>query len=397
MKKTLTRRKLIKNGIKAGITIPFLSYNLISCSPKKESETSEENNAKNASPDLASGKLKILILGGTSFLGPHQIAYALSRGHSVSTFTRGKTKPTVHQELFSQVEQLVGDRENNLTALENGKWDVVIDNSGRNVEWTKNSAALLKDKAELYLYTSSTGVYFPYLSDNISEETKLVLEVPEGIEDETLNMVYGYGVMKANSELAAIQEFGEDRSIIVRPTYMIGPADKTDRFIYWPIRLSRGGEIMIPGKRTDAVQYIDVRDVAEWMIRLAEEKTTGTFNAVGPKNPQTMNEFVRYGSTAFDMESSFVNIDDYDFLNDNDVLYAVPWIMPEGEEIGSAKINNKKALAAGLTLRNAKDSIIDTYNWWTSDALTQERRDKYELNPESLLMREKSIIEKWKK
>ena len=389
MENHFTRRQLIQKGIKAGVVLPFLGYNLISCTAKKEGETATENSS--IIP------MKILILGGTSFLGPHQIAYAISRGHSVSTFTRGKTKPTVYPELFKQVEQLIGDRENDLTALEKGEWDLVIDNSGRRVEWTKKTAELLKDRAGLYLYTSSTGVYYPYLGNDIKEDTELIYEIPDDLSDEYAKMEYGYGIMKTKSEIATINAFKKDRSIIVRPTYMVGPADRLDRFIYWPVRLSRGGEIMVPGKADDLVQYIDVRDVAEWMIRLAEEKAVGTYNAVGPKNAQTMHEFIAEAKKAFDVESTFVNIDDYGFLKANKVEYIVPWIMAEGNNYGSARINNQKAIVAGLTFRDLKDTMSDIYNWWHSDALTQERRDKFEKKPESVLLREKEVVEKWKR
>ena len=389
MKNSNTRRRFIKNGLVVGLGLPYLGSTLVSCDSQSDQHESLEDSAKR--------NLKILILGGTSFLGPHQIAYAMSRGHSISTFTRGKTIPTIYKDLYKDVEQLIGDRNDNLKALESGKWDVVIDNSGRNTEWTKKSAALLKDKAELYLYTSSTGVYYPYLGSDIDEESKLLLKEPEGILDEELKMEYWYGVMKAISEIETINAFGRDRSIIVRPTYMFGPADKTDRFIYWPIRLSRGGEIMIPGKIDDLVQYIDVRDVAEWMIRLAEDKVTGTFNAVGPKSPQTMNEFVNEAKGAFDVESTFVHIDDYDFLKKNGVPYLVPWVMPEGNNYGSSRINNQKGLSTGLTIRSLKHTIKDTYDWWVSDALTDERRKEFEFKPDNLLLREKTIIENWQK
>ncbi|MGB5667515.1 MAG: NAD-dependent epimerase/dehydratase family protein [Maribacter sp.] len=389
MKRQFTRREIIKTGIKGGLLIPFLGYNVWSCSSKDKKKSTNTKNSKT--------KLKILILGGTSFLGPHQIAYALSRGHAVSTFTRGKTEPTIYKELYKDVQQLIGDRENDLSALEKGKWDLVIDNSGHKVEWTKKSADLLKDKAGLYLYTSSTGVYYPYLSDDIDEKTKLLLIEPEGIEDEEQKMEYWYGVMKANSELEAIKVFGEDRSIIIRPTYMIGPADQSDRFIHWPIRLSKGGETMVPGKKDDIVQYADVRDVAEWMIRLAENRTTGTFNAVGPKDSQTMGDFIKSAQKAFEVDSTFVAIDDYEFLKQNDVHTLVPWIPSEGNNYGSARINNKKGIDTGLTFREIKDTVKDTYDWWYSTALTDEKRAKYELNPNSILVREKSIIDNWKK
>ncbi len=374
-----SRRSFVKKALAAGVAIPLIGSHLLSCDSK--------SNNKN---------LSILILGGTSFLGPHQIAYAISRGHKISTFTRGKTKPTIHTELFDQVEMLIGDRENNLSALENRSWDVVIDNSGRNVKWTEDTANLLKDKCGLYLYISSTGVYFPYLTGDIKEDKEVLLEEPETIEDENMRLSYWYGAMKASSELKAREAFGDDRTIVVRPTYMFGPGDRTDRFTHWPIRLSQGGDVLVPGKKEDSVQYIDVRDVAEWCIRLAEEKTTGTFNAVGPKNPTTMQEFVNEAKEAFDQEHNLIYVEDYDFLMNNGVYYIVPWIIADKLNYGSAKVNNQKALANGLTIRDLKKSIKETHDWWYSDALTQERRDKLEKNEKSTLYREQEILQKWK-
>ena len=387
MTKNNTRRKFIKKGALASLAIPLFGSSIISCKSKKGNANSKE--------DVSTKKLSILILGGTSFLGPHQVAYALSRGHSVSTFTRGKTLPSVHAELFNDVEQLIGDREDNLSALENRKWDVVIDNSGRNVKWTKDTANLLKDNCGIYMYTSSTGVYYPYLGNDINEDTKIVIEMPEGLS-ENEKYIQEYGIMKANSEIETIKAFGEERSIIIRPTYMVGPADKTDRFMHWPVRLAKGGEILVPGKKEDLVQYIDVRDVAEWYIRLAENKQSGTYNAVGPEEAQTMQEFVLEAAKSFNVDSSFIMIEDYDFLEENNLFYAVPWIIADEKNYGSARINHQKAINAGLTYRPLKETVKDTYNWWTSDALTDERRGKFENNSRSLLAREKSIIENWK-
>jgi len=153
---------------------------------------------------------------------------------------------------------------------------------------------------------------------------------------------------------------------------------------------------MIPGKLEDRVQYIDVRDVAEWMIRLAEEKASGIYNAVGPKEAHTMTDFIMEAKEAFDVESSFVQIDDYEFLMEKKIHNAIPWIMPEGNNYGSARINNQKALMSGLTFRNIQLTVKDIYNWWYSDALTNARRDEFESNPESLFSREKHILEDWK-
>jgi 2'-hydroxyisoflavone reductase len=372
-----TRREFVKNGLKIAAATPLLGTGLLSFTEKEEKKS-----------------LRILILGGTSFLGPHQIAYALGRGHSISTFTRGKTKPTIYKDLYDKVDMLVGDRENDLSALEKGEWDIVIDNSGSKTEWTKKTANLLKDRAGLYIYTSSTGVYYPYLGEDINENTKVLLEEPTDIVDEETKLEYWYGVMKATSEIETIKAFGKDRSIIVRPTYMMGPADKTDRFIYWPLRFARGGDIMVPGP-DDPVQFIDVRDVAEFMIRMAEEKKAGTFNAVGPVANQTMLEFAEMGKQAFAIESNLVPIDDDEFLNENGIFYLIPWINPVGNNYGTARVSNKRAIKAGLTHRDLKTSLKDMHQWWYSEALTDEKRDQFELNPEGVLVREKKVLENW--
>lgn len=386
MKKLNTRRLFIKQSALASVAIPILGSSLLNC----KSETTTESHQTKKSDK----KLNILILGGTSYLGPHQIAYALSRGHSVSTFTRGKTKPRIHAELFDNVEQLIGDREDNLSALENRKWDVVIDNSGRKVEWTKATAELLKDNVGLYMYTSSTGVYYPYLSGDISTETEVALEMPDGLtENEKYEMEYG--VMKANSELAAINTFGKERTVVIRPTYMLGPGDRTDRFIHWPVRLSKGGEHIIPGKSEDLVQYIDIRDMAEWFIRLAENNQHGTYNGVGPKSKQTMQEFIKEASKSFDVESSFVMVDDYEFLRENNLYYSIPWVMPDKDHYGSARISNKKSIDAGLTFRPLEDTFEDTLAWWNSDNVDSERRANFNSNLEAMLKKEEEMILQW--
>lgn len=385
MSKKNTRREFLEKGIKLGISIPILNSLIWSC--KTEEKSKEAINQEELK------KLSILILGGTSFLGPHQIAYALSRGHSVTTFTRGKTKPSIHQDLFDNVTMLIGDRSNDLTALENGKWDVVIDNSGHNVEWAKQSADLLKDKAGLYMFTSSTGVYYPYLGSDFKEDHEVLLEEPEEV-DEMDKGVYWYGVMKSNSEIAVRERFGEARSIVVRPTYMIGPADKTNRFIHWPIRLSKPGEVMVPGKEEDPVQYVDVRDAAEFMIRLLEKKKAGTYNCVGPDESQGMHDFVRKANKAFDINRTLIPIEDYEFLKESDVHYLVPWIMPEGNNIGSALVSNTKGIAAGLTFRDLSVTIKDTYSWWMSEG-AKELREAYESDEKTLINRESEILQAW--
>lgn len=380
-----SRRRFLQTGITLGAFLPLTG--------KPFSSSAKPNKKNKAEKSLH--PLKLLILGGTSFLGPQQIAYALNRGHSISTFTRGRTKPSVQKDTFDDVEQLVGDRENNLDALRGRKWDVVIDNSGNKLNWVKDTLELLKDNSDIYMYTSSTGVYYPYLGKDIGEKTKLVLKVPPGIT-QVQKYEYDFGVMKANNENQVLRIFGNDRSIIVRPTYMMGPGDQTDRFTYWPERLSIGGEVLIPGNEDDPVQYIDVRDVASWMIRLAENRKAGIYNAVGPASATGMHAFVYGVHAAFGSDATFVKIPDYDFLAKHQILDPIPWIMPVGDNVGSALINNKLAVANGLSFRPLAESARDIYTWWHSDAVPEEKRIKLISGSDSLMNKEKAIIAEWK-
>ena len=340
--------------------------------------------------DRAKRSLKILILGGTSFLGPHQVRYALERGHEISTFTRGRTPPALFPEAFRNVEQLVGDRGDNLTALEGRSWDVVIDNSGAQTQWTRDSAELLKDNVGTYLYVSSTGVYYPYLTTEIGEDTEVDLVDASGGE----NGSAAYGVMKATSEAAAREVFGDQRTLVIRPGYIVGPADRSDRFTYWPVRFHRGGEILVPGKKADQVQMIDVRDLTEWMIRLLEEGASGVFNATGPGFPLTMEEFA-YGMRATtSAELSWSWIEDYGFLQEHGLTFAIPWLMPTDDHVGSQRIDVSQAGANGLTYRPMAVTAMETLEWWHSDAVSDERR----ANPRFVLSaeREREILNAWK-
>ena len=375
-----SRRAFLKNSAALGTGISLLGLNAPGLIDIPKSEK----------------KLKILILGGTSFLGPHQIAYALKRGHEISTFTRGKTKPKIHPELFKDVEALIGDRQDNLEALKGRKWDVVIDNSGRRVQWTKDTAELLKDNVGMYMYTSSVSVFYPHTGIDFSEERKLVMEIPEVLENEDEKYVYEYGVMKAQSEKATIDAFGKDRSIIVRPHFIVGPGDPTNRFTYWPVRLEQGGEVLVPGKTTDKVQYIDVRDLGGWMIRLLEESVDGTFNAAGPEFGMGVHSFVHGAHSVFNSTIEYVYIDDYEFLETNESIFACPWVLPKGKFEGMMITGNQKAFANGLTCRPLAETIRDTIDWWNSDAVSAEFRSSLKEGERSFWAKEKALIEQWK-
>lgn len=340
-------------------------------------------------------KMKILILGGTSFLGPHQIAYALERGHQVSTFTRGKTIPKIHPELFSKVEQLVGDRADNLDALKNRKWDVVIDNSGREAKWTEDTAQLLKDQVGIYMYTSSISVYYPFTGTDFSEGRSLIREIPSDVAEDK-RATYAYGVMKANSELAALKHFGSERCIIVRPTLIVGPGDRTDRFPYWTARLQKGGAVIIPGKSDELVQYIDVRDLAEWMIRLLEDQTVGIYNGSGPGFKMTTKAFVHGIHANYNSPIQYTQIDDIEFLQENQLYAIQPWVIQLPEYAGMSLSDNSKSVASGLRFRPLAKTVQATDEWWYSDAVSQERRDNILAGERSFMQREEEILSKWR-
>ena len=348
---------------------------------------SEANSTSPSSVRQTASPLRILILGGTSYIGPHQVRYALERGHSVSIFTRGNTQPTMFSDAFDQVEHLVGDRANNLDALRGRTWDVVIDNSGQRIEWARDSAQLLRDSAERYLYVSSTGVYYPYLTTNIREDTPLILA------DDPPQERPSYGVMKSLSEIEVQQAFG-DRALVVRPQYILGPGDRTGRSAFWPVRIQHGGEVVVPGRKADPVMLIDVRDLTEWMIHLLEDGTTGTFNAAGPAAPLTMEEFIHGVRATTSSSVSWAWIDDYGFLKEHRYTYAIPWVMVEGDNLGSARINIDRALANGLTHRPYAKTLTDIYEWWYSNAVSDERR----LEPRFpiTLEREAEVLADWR-
>jgi 2'-hydroxyisoflavone reductase len=292
-------------------------------------------------------------------------------------------------EAFEAVEHLQGDRGSDLSALRGRTWDAVLDNSGRNVQWARDSARALVDSVHRYLFVSSTGVYFPYLSVGITEE------VQPRLEDDSPRDEPSYGVMKARSELEVRAVFGDDRSTIVRPNYIVGPGDTTDRFPYWPVRIARGGEVLVPGAHDDPVQFQDVRDLTEWMIHLVEEDIGGVFNSAGPFPKQaTISEMV-HGIRAVTTEHvEWVWIDDYDFLSEVNVRYMVPWVMPRGNSLGHTRINYDEAVAHGLRHRPLAETVADTLDWWASDAVPAERRAR----PEFVLDREREvqIIARWR-
>jgi 2'-hydroxyisoflavone reductase len=233
---------------------------------------------------------RILILGGTGFIGPNTVDYALSRGHQVATFTRGRSST----ELPDAVEQLVGDRNDDHSALEGRTWDLVLDNNAQDYRWVETSTELLKDTAEHYVFVSSISAYALEGFD-WSRADQLLMEPLVGVDYPVVEAPEGwshgddaaYGHMKALSEQIVMDAF-PGRSTIVRPGLIVGPGDTTNRWGYWPLRLADGGEVLAPGNPEHANQVIDQRDLTEWMVRLGEDQTSGVFNGTGPGERMSM-------------------------------------------------------------------------------------------------------------
>jgi 2'-hydroxyisoflavone reductase len=314
----------------------------------------------------------LLVLGGTGFIGPHLVRHAVARGHNVTIFTRGKRQP----ELPAQVKRLVGDRNGQLGALADQRWDAVFDDSATNPEYVRLSTELLKESVGRYLFTSSTGVYYPYLQPGAAEDrpVRLTATDPEDGSE-------AYGVAKAQCERLVLDAFG-DRGTIVRPTYIVGPGDTTDRFPYWPVRLTAGGEVLAPGRRTDPVQLIDVRDLAEFMVKLVEDERPGIFNAVGPRTPTTMEQFLEAARAALNPAVKYTWIEDYAFLEAHEITDSVPWVLLKGNDLHHMEASNQRAIAAGLGFRPLADSVRDTAAWWPT--VPAERREKpgFSITPE---------------
>src|ERR1051326_1254808 len=328
--------------------------------------------------------LRILILGGTGFTGPHQVRYALSRGHKVTTFNRGKTHPG---ELPNEVEQLIGDR--------NGRWDVVIDNPTTLPAWVRDAAQILKGNVQRYVFISTISVYgevksgpdenAPTEKYNGADPYKETLEAMKAGGYKT------YGPLKALSEKEAEKWF-PGKTLIIRPGLIVGPRDETDRFTYWPVRINRGGEVLAPGSSDDPVQFIDARDLAEWTIRMVENRETGIYNATGPAKPLGIGGMLDGINAALKSGAKFSWVNE-EFLTEQKVQ---PWSdMPvwTGKESGLALTKIDKALAKGLTFRPLDVTARETLTWFKS--LPQERQGKLHagLTPE----REAQVLAAWRK
>ncbi|WP_374503001.1 NAD-dependent epimerase/dehydratase family protein [Pseudoxanthomonas sp.] len=323
----------------------------------------------------AARPLNILILGGTGFTGPFQVEYALKRGHKVTLFNRGK-RPS--PEWPAAVEQLHGDRNTgDLAALKDRTWDVCIDNPTSLPFWVRDAGQVLKGNVGHYLFISTISVYADGSKPGINENSPLaqykgkdaMAETQQTLRADIENL---YGPLKALSEAEAHKQFGKNVTI-VRPGYIVGPRDETDRFTYWPHRVAQGGEILVPGDGNDPIQIIDGRDLGEWMIRLAEAGTTGTFNACGPDYPLSMDAML-YGCQAVTGGGMTLTHVSPAFLDEQQVGLPI-WVpSKDNPYAGYGAVSNERAIAAGLTFRPLATTVQDLLAWFHS--LPAERQAK---------------------
>ncbi len=346
--------------------------------------------------DEAMKPLRILILGGTGFTGPNQVQYAVARGHKVTVFNRGKTR---RGEIPEGVEQLVGDRNGQLDALQGRKWDVVIDNPTMLPVWVRDAAEILKGNVDRYVFISTISVYAEHSAPDKQESAALAKYEGADPMKETLDTVKAsefklYGPLKALSEQEAEKWF-PGKTLVIRPGLIVGPNDQTDRFTYWPIRVERGGEVLAPGQSSDPVQIIDARDIAEWTIRMVENGETGVYNATGPAKPLGMGEMLEEIKTALKSDAQFTWANAA-FLEQQKVApwSDMPvWIPPQGEMGGMGRTSIKKALDKGLTFRPVGETARDTLAWFKTLPAERQTKLKAGLSPE----REKQVLEVWHK
>ena len=327
---------------------------------------------------------RILILGGTGYIGPAIVSAARARGHAVTLYNRGKTNP----HLFPEVEKILGERQADLNRLRGRSWDAVIDTWTRYPSAVRAAAELLRDQVGQYLFVSTISVY-KLGREPIDESSAVMTPSEPPPENQDLR---NYGPLKVLSEQAAEQAM-PGRVTVVRPGVIAGPGDPTDRFTYWPVRLARGGQVLAPGDPGYRMQLIDVRDLGEWIVTAIEARHVGTYNAVGPAEPglRTVLQACHSGVAS---SGQFVFVDDKwleqngagDF---NDFPLAVPGDSPIS---GFARVSATLAMQKGLRFRPIGITAKDTLDWW--NAQPAERRAKP--RPGLTAEREAELLSRWR-
>jgi 2'-hydroxyisoflavone reductase len=323
--------------------------------------------------------MKILILGGTVFLGRHLIEAASARGHEVTMFNRGRHNP----DLYPEIEKLQGDRSRDLGVLDGRRWDAVIDTCGYVPGVVRRSAEFLADAVEHYTFISSCSVYENFDLSGTDENapvrtiTSEQLNEAEKIEtgERATALTYGemYGALKALCELAA-EKAMPGRILNVRAGLIVGPHDYSDRFTYWVHRVAQGGEVLAPGRPGRRVRAVDARDLAEWILRMAEKRQAGIYNATGAEDGLTMERLLEECRTVSGSDARFIWAGEKFLLEQGVGAWGeMPLWIPE-EYNGIFLVNNDRAIAAGLTFRPLSETIKDTLAWDATRSSNAERR-----------------------
>jgi 2'-hydroxyisoflavone reductase len=326
--------------------------------------------------------MRILVLGGPAFLGRTFVESAVARGHVVTLFNRGKRNP----DLFPELDTIHSDRTSDVSALEKGGWDAVFDACGYFPRAVKMSAEAAKPWAERYLYISSISVFKNLSVLSQAEDVELAT-----LEDPTTEEITGetYGGLKVLCEQTVLDTL-QERAIVVRPGLIVGPLDYTDRFTYWPVRMAKGGDVLVPAIKNQPVQVIDVRDLADWCVTLLEQGSSGVFNATGPQEPYSMEQFLT--ATAEGTEANLVWVSS-EFLTKNGVH---PWSdLPlaldyEGTSNGMLHVDVSKAIHAGLKFRSFAETVRETRAWALS------RPADYQLKAGLTSERESELLKLWR-
>ena len=368
-----TRRQFIKAGILGGVAAAI--------HPAAASGTTPAPGA------AGSEGIDILVLGGTGFIGPHMVREALRRGHRVTLFNRGRTNDT----LFPDVETIKGDRDGGLEGLRGRQWDAVIDNSGYVPRHVRDSTQLLADSAGHYLFVSSVSVYADF-SRPIDESSPVQTLADESIEEVTGST---YGPLKAICERWGRDAFGADRYAVLRPTYICGPGDHTDRFTYWPVRTSRGGEMLWTGRPSAPLQIIDVRDLASFTIDSVEQRLTGTYNIVTPEGDYTMGRLLVDSQAVSGATVEPVWVSEA-FIREQNAAANGGLPMWHPRQDGMAEglyVSGAAARAAGLYNRPVRETTRDLLAWWKTLPPSRTQKPRAGLSAE----REAQLLAAWKK
>jgi 2'-hydroxyisoflavone reductase len=343
----------------------------------------------------AATPLNILILGGTGFTGPEQVRYALDRGHKVTLLNRNN-RPGMFE---GQVEQLVGDLNGDVSTLKGRRFDVVIDNPTTFPAWVRNAAQYLKGNTRHYIFVSTISVYADNSVPN-QNETAATLPMPADLDPYTLvpdHMGRYYGPLKAFAEKEVERQY-PGLNTIIRPGLIVGPRDQSDRFTYWPVRIAKGGRVLAPGTPNDATQFIDARDIAEWTVRMAEQRAFGIYNAFGPAQPLTMGAMLAGVKEGVGGDAEFVWVPAA-FLREQNVngwINMPAWVPSEGSGKGLLTRSNARALAKGLTFRPLPVTARDTLEWHKTRPADEQARVENAGRAGITAAKEAEVLAAWK-